>query len=76
MIGPEQRVCKPARKSSCDIAAAATMGKRRRRSRDPHEQHYRYDSNFILRASPLFGAVAGFPGNLECPTLPAPRAQG
>jgi len=75
MIGPEQRVRKPARKSRCDIAAA-TMGKRRRRSHGPYEQHYRYDSNFILRASPLFGAVAGFPGNLECPTLPAPRAQG
>jgi len=75
MIGSEQRMCKPARKSSCDIAAA-TMGKRRRRSRGPHEQHYRDDSNFILRASPLFGAVASFPGDLECSTLPAPRAQG
>ena len=75
MIGPKQRVRKPARKSRCDIAAA-TMGKRRRRSHGPYEQHYRYDSNFILRASPLFGAVASFPGDLECSTLPAPRAQG
>jgi len=43
MIGPEQRVSEPARKSSRNVAAA--MGKRRRRTGGPQQQRYRDDWN-------------------------------
>ena len=49
MIGPEQRVSKPACKSSGNVAT--TMGKRRRRTGRPEEQRYRDDRNFIVPAS-------------------------
>jgi len=46
MIGPEQRVSKPACKSSGNVAT--TMGKRRRRTGRPQEQRYRDDRNFVV----------------------------
>ena len=49
MIGPEQRVSKPAGKSHRNVAAA--MGKRRRRTDGPQQQHYRDGRNFIVPAS-------------------------
>jgi hypothetical protein len=52
MIRPEQRVSKPARKSSRDIAAA--MRKRRRRAGSPQEQRYSDEWNVV----PLFRKIA------------------
>jgi len=46
MIGAEQRVPKPARKSSRNVTAA--MGKRWRCTGRPQEQRYRDDRNFVV----------------------------
>jgi hypothetical protein len=46
MVGPEQRVSKPARKSCRNVAA--TMGKRWRRTGGPEQQHYGDDWNFVV----------------------------
>jgi hypothetical protein len=49
MIGPEQRVSKPAGKSGRNVAAA--MRKRWRRSSGPEEQRYRDGWNFTVPVS-------------------------
>jgi hypothetical protein len=46
MIGPEQRVFKPARKSGRNVAAA--MGERWRRTGGPQEQRYGDGWNFVF----------------------------
>jgi hypothetical protein len=53
MVGPEQRVSKPACKSSGNVAAA--MGKRRRRTGRPEEQRYRDDRNVVVPRFNRFG---------------------
>jgi hypothetical protein len=63
MIGPEQRVSKPAGKSSRNVAAA--MGERWRRTGGPQQQHYRDDWNFPVPRVVMTGSamrrVTGIP---------------
>jgi hypothetical protein len=63
MIRPEQRVSKPARKSSRNVAAA--MGKRRRRTGCPQQQRYRDGWNLPVPCVVMTGSamrrVTGIP---------------
>jgi hypothetical protein len=70
MIGPEQGVSKPTRKSSRNVATpvATPMSQRRRCAGDPQEQRYRDDGNFAVPRfvmTALAGARRSTEGDFE-----------